>query len=105
MWFAEDPTDGSLYVRTPEGTGKLKRIKHTRSVEVAASNPRGVAIGPTVPGVIEVLEDPSLQRRAVTALRARNGLLGRAIELVMRARRKRWIYLRIRPAAAAGTPG
>ena len=105
VWFAEDPADGSLFVKTLEGAGKLKRINHTHAVELAASNARGAPIGPTVKGVIEVLDDPALQRQAAAALQARYGLMGRAAGFVVSLRGGRWVYLRIRPAAADGTPG
>jgi uncharacterized protein len=43
VWFAED--QGVLYVRTIDGSGKVKRIRNNGSVQVAPCDARGGLLG------------------------------------------------------------
>jgi hypothetical protein len=43
VWFAED--QGILYVRTIDGSGKVKRIRNNGSVQVAPCDSRGGLLG------------------------------------------------------------
>ena len=62
--------DGSaLYFMTDPGTGKVKRLRHTAAVTLAASTLRGEVKGPAVSGIAtEVTGDEAdLARRRITS--------------------------------------
>ena len=48
MWFVEE--NGSLYVRTPEKSGKVKRLRRERRVRLAPCDRRGTPRGGWVEG-------------------------------------------------------
>ena len=54
VWFALN--DARIVVGTFDNSGKAKRLGHTKRVEVAPCNFRGLVRGPYVPGVAAFLE-------------------------------------------------
>jgi PPOX class probable F420-dependent enzyme len=49
MWFAADPASGELFLGTPAGAGKVKRIRAYPGVRVAACDFRGNLRGDWIP--------------------------------------------------------
>lgn len=88
VWFAAD--GDSFVFNTAESAGKVKRLRHTPRVEVAASDMRGkVADGaPVFEGTSEVLaaDDPAAIA-AVKVLAKRYGMQWKLIELADSARK------------------
>ena len=88
VWFA---ADGDAFVfNTGETSGKVKRLRHTPRVEVAASDMRGkVADGaPVFEGTAEVLDaDDPAAVLAVQVLAKRYGMQWKLIELADSARK------------------
>ena len=100
MWAARD--GDALVITTPEGTGKVKRLRRDPRVEVRPSNRMG-KVDPGAPpwmGTAEVLTTDSDVRHAHGVLRAKYGLTFRLITLVERVskRHRTRVILRIRPA-------
>jgi len=60
VWFIE--SDGILYVRTADDTGKYKRIRNNPSVQIAPCNMRGSVKGKWVKGEARIAsEDEKLK--------------------------------------------
>lgn len=59
----------TLYFMTDPGTGKVKRLRHTPTVKVAASTLRGQVKGPDLGGVAVAITGPEADRgrRHITA--------------------------------------
>jgi PPOX class probable F420-dependent enzyme len=55
VWFAED--QGVLYVRTIDGSGKVKRIRNNGSVQVAPCDARGGLLGEWLEGQARLVTD------------------------------------------------
>ncbi len=87
------PDGDALAVFTPAGTGKLKRIGHTRRVTVAECSRRGKVADGVVPveAVASTTDDPAEVERVTRLLAAKYGLQFRIFMLVERvaARRER----------------
>jgi PPOX class probable F420-dependent enzyme len=71
VWFAI--LDGKLYVVTDGTSAKVKRIRATKRVRVAACNVRGRVHGKWFDGKGRVLSDPKLIGRAHAGLQEKYG--------------------------------
>ena len=85
VWAAPDG-DGHLVVLTGGQTGKVKRLRHTAAVTVAACDYRGNVTGQAVPGTARVLSGSELPRLDA-AMARKYGLIYRASRVVTRLRR------------------
>jgi PPOX class probable F420-dependent enzyme len=75
VWAAE-LDDGRLGVWTVTNSGKVKRIRRSGAVQVAACDRRGRPLGPAVPATAELLDGEGTRRvRRVVA--RKYGLVGR----------------------------
>jgi len=84
VWFAED--GGKLYVYTVETSGKVKRIRATNKVTVAACDRRGKVTGPVYDATAHLLPI-SDKAKVDTLLNKKYGLQKRLIAFVMGAAR------------------
>ncbi|AKT50155.1 PPOX class F420-dependent oxidoreductase [Arsenicicoccus sp. oral taxon 190] len=87
VWVARD--GDALVVITPEGTGKLKRLRHTSRVTLRPCDRRGRVApdAPTVEGTATVSDDPWTVSRVREILAAKYGLEFRvfmAIERILK---------------------
>ena len=71
MWVAGD--EGRLYVFSERDAGKVKRIRATKRVAVAACDVRGGLKGDFSAGVGRVVEDEATIARGYRALRKKYG--------------------------------
>jgi hypothetical protein len=80
--------DGAMVVITGSDTGKVKRIRHTPRVAVAASDPQGKvrAGAPEYEGRAELVEDPAGARAIGKAVTRRYPVLGRVLPVLERLR-------------------
>src|SRR5215469_6159264 len=60
VWFGEDA--GKLYVKTPNDSGKFKRIRNNDAVRVAPCNMRGKITGPQFSGRARILPRPDWEQ-------------------------------------------
>lgn len=100
IWFAI--ADDRLYILTMNNSGKVKRIRHTPAVELAACNRDGTKIlGPTVHGVARILPVEETTPAKI-ALNRKYGILKSAFDLMMAVtgKVKDRVYLEIVPAPA-----
>ena len=98
VWVVRD--GDALLVTTPEGSGKVKRLRHTPRVELRPCSRRGeVAEGaPVLSAVAEVVADEAAHARLAGLLKAKYGMefrLVMAIERVVRRGPARRVVLRI----------
>jgi PPOX class probable F420-dependent enzyme len=105
VWVARD--GDALIVLTPDGTGKVKRLRNDARVELRPCSRTGrVAPGTAVTlGLATVLPAPADAARAADRMRAKYGLEYRAFRvlepLIRRGRTPPRVALRIAPADAA----
>ena len=72
VWFAE--SKGTIYVGTGENAGKIKRIRHTERVTLAACTMSGKVTGSEIEGVARVVIEPEEISAAEAALAKKYGL-------------------------------
>ena len=104
VWFGE--AGGKLYVFTAGDSGKVKRLRHTPRVRLAACDARGGVKGPWREGVARVVTEMPTIDRARAALRAKYGWQMRALDvfsrLAGRIERRAWIEIEPARAVPAG---
>jgi secondary thiamine-phosphate synthase enzyme len=103
VWFAEQ--DGTIYIFTFPGAGKVKRIRHTPRVTLAPCTVGGKVTGPTSEGRARILTEPAEEAWAERILAKKYGMtwrgyhalmgLGRAIRGKPKSQR---VFLAIEPA-------
>lgn len=71
VWFAWD--DGTLWVFTAGGSGKVKRLRSSSRARIAACDLRGNVHGPWLDATAELVDDPATEERAYAALRRKYG--------------------------------
>ncbi len=71
LWIA--PDDGKLYAVTDGTSAKMKRLRVTDRVRVAACDARGKVKGEWIEGHARRVDDPAVMARAMTALRQKYG--------------------------------
>lgn len=72
VWFAE--SKGTIYVGTGVNAGKLKRIRHTELVALAACTMSGKVTGSEIEGKARVVSEPQEMSEAEAALSKKYGL-------------------------------
>ena len=98
VWVARD--GAHLLVTTPEGSGKVKRLRHTSRVELRPCSRRGRVpeTAQAVTGTAEILTDEGTRDRLTAGIRRKYGLEYRlvlAIERLTRSGRRPRVILRI----------
>ena len=84
LWVV--PDGAGLAVWTPDGTGKVKRIRNSGRVTVAACDVRGNVTGAAIEAQARI-GDAADRSRVVGALNRKYGLLGRLTTFGSRLRR------------------
>ena len=79
LWFVEE--GGVLYVRTPAGSGKVKRLRNNPRVRVAPSDGRGNPKGAWIEGRARIVVDGAEAVRANRLVYRKYGWRKRLIEL------------------------
>jgi len=94
VWFAQE--GDKLYVMTQPDSGKVKRIRNNAQVEVAPSDVRGSVLGGTHEAMARILP-PDEAHQADRALTKKYGIQKHLFTLLMRLRRKSFVYLELTP--------
>jgi PPOX class probable F420-dependent enzyme len=71
IWVADD--NGKLYAFTDGTSAKMKRLKATNRIRLAACDARGKVRGEWVEGHARRVEDPAVAQRAMAALARKYG--------------------------------
>jgi PPOX class probable F420-dependent enzyme len=90
-----------LLVRTAHDAGKLKRLRHTPAVEIAACDSRGRRIGRAQPGQARVLGEEAVAP-ALARLHAKHRIAGPLFTALRHLRGKEDVIVEIVLDAAAG---
>ena len=72
VWFAD--SNGTIYVGTGVSAGKIKRIRHTERVILAACTMSGKVTGSEIEGIARVVSEPEEISAAEAALAKKYGL-------------------------------
>ncbi|MGZ3621845.1 MAG: PPOX class F420-dependent oxidoreductase [Ktedonobacteraceae bacterium] len=72
VWFAD--SNGTIYVGTGLNAGKIKRIRHTERVTLAACTMSGKVTGSEIEGMARVVSEPEEISAAEAALAKKYGL-------------------------------
>jgi PPOX class probable F420-dependent enzyme len=98
VWIAE--VAGLYYVFSAGDAGKVKRIRATSRVRLAACDVRGNVRGPWIGAHARIVLDPTLIEEVRRALRRKYGLLMRLTDVMatMTGRIRRRAYIEIEPA-------
>ena len=88
VWIGRD--GDALVVTTPVGSGKVKRLRRNRAVELRPCNRRGTVQNdaPTVTAVAEIVEGAAAMRRLDEVLRPKYSLEYRVVMSIERLLRR-----------------
>lgn len=86
VWFVED--NGTLYVRTDNKTGKVKRIRRNPKVRVAVSNVRGTPKGEWTDATAHILIGAD-NERIFSMLNKKYGFQWKAVRLLQKFSRSK----------------
>lgn len=92
LWFVE--MGGRLYVRTPDDTGKVKRIRHNPRIRIAVCDMRGRLRGDWIDATARVAQGDEADR-ANNLLNRKYGILKRLIDWGTWLRRRGHIVIAI----------
>jgi PPOX class probable F420-dependent enzyme len=85
VWFAESL--GTIYVETHADAGKLKRLRHTARVTLAACTYSGKVTGSVSAGSARILTEPQESKEALAALAKKYGFMRNLHHFVRNTRR------------------
>ena len=94
LWFVEEK--GTLYVRTPEKSGKVKRLRRERRVRLAPCDRGGTPEGEWVEGEARFVEGAEA-KRANRLLGRKYGLAKRLGDVAYNLKWGRAVVISIRP--------
>ena len=105
VWFAA--MDGRYYVFSGARTGKVKRLRNSPCVRVAACGSRGHVHGAWFDAKAFIVDDGDIERHAYAALREKYGWQMRLTNLASRlsGRIHKRVLFEIRPASPAASKG
>ena len=105
VWFAE--AGGRIYVFTAGESGKVKRVRHTPSVQLAPCDAHGAIRGAWRDGTARLLHDRAAAGAAHAALLAKYGWQMRVLDLFSwltgRIGRRAWIEITLDPNGGPST--
>jgi PPOX class probable F420-dependent enzyme len=91
VWFIE--SDGILYVRTADDTGKYKRIRNNPSVQIAPCNMRGGIKGKWIKGEARIASEEE-KLKAFKMLEKKYGMIYKMSRMFMSS--KNYVVIAIR---------
>jgi uncharacterized protein len=93
LWFVQ--SDGLLYVRTPEISGKVKRIRNNPRVRVVPSNARGTPRGTWVDATARIVSDDEAER-INELLKKKYGWAKALVDFGSRLRKRRSVVIALK---------
>lgn len=106
VWFAT--SHGTIYVETYGAAGKLKRLRHTPRVTLAACTYSGNVTGPVYEGYARILTEPAESAAAAMTLEKKYGIMRSLYHFVRAAgclfERKAYVedvYIAIKPTTGS----
>jgi hypothetical protein len=94
VWFTQDGR--TLYVRTVDNSGKVKRIRNNGSVNIAPCKVDGVLVGEWVPAQARQVRDPQIDQKVGRLIGKKYGLMAAILALRSKFRRNEYAILKIK---------
>jgi hypothetical protein len=94
VWFTQDGR--TLYVRTVDNSGKVKRIRNNGSVNIAPCKVDGVLVGEWVPAQARQVRDPQIDQKVGRLIGKKYGLMAAILALRSKFRRNEYAILEIK---------
>ena len=73
VWFIQD--GDTLFVRTIDNSGKVKRVRQISSVNIAPCKVNGILLGAWTPATAREVKDPAVDRKVDRLLGQKYGLM------------------------------
>ena len=73
VWFIQD--GDTLFVRTIDNSGKVKRVRQISSVNIAPCKVNGILLGAWTPATAREVKDPAIDRKVDRLLGQKYGLM------------------------------
>ena len=73
VWFTQD--GDSLFVRTIDNSGKVKRVRQNSSVNIVPCKVDGALLGMWIPATAREVKDPAIDRKVDRLLGQKYGLM------------------------------
>lgn len=77
VWFVQDAE--TLYVRTVANSGKVKRIRNNRQVNIAPCKMDGRVTGSWIPALAHEMQDPDIDQKVDRLLAKKYGLINKVL--------------------------
>jgi uncharacterized protein len=94
VWFTQEGR--TLFVRTVDGSGKVKRVHNNGRVNVAPCAVDGKLLGEWVPAQAQHIHDPAVANKVASLITKKYGLMDMILAIRSRFRRNAYAILEIR---------
>jgi PPOX class probable F420-dependent enzyme len=94
VWFVQDGE--MIYIRTVDGSGKVKRIRNNGNVNIAPCAVDGKLLGDWVPVHACQVHDPQIDRKVGLLIRKKYGLIGIILALRSTFHQNKYAILEIK---------
>jgi PPOX class probable F420-dependent enzyme len=94
VWFVQDGE--TLFVRTVANSGKVKRIRNKRQVNIAPCKVDGVLVGEWIPATAREVNDQDIDRKADRLLDKKYGLMKKMFALLSALQGRKYTVLEIK---------
>lgn len=99
VWFVQE--GDTLFVRTVANSGKVKRIRNSGQVNIAACKVDGTLLGEWVPALARELKDEDAGQKVDHLLDKKYGLMKKLFALASTLQRRRYTVLEVKVAEGA----
>jgi uncharacterized protein len=96
VWFVE--SGGALFLVTRADSGKVKRMRHNQSVQVAPCKMDGEVIGEWYPGEASFVESAEALQEIKSLFDEKYGAISRLTNVFSRLQRKKRVFIKVVPA-------
>jgi PPOX class probable F420-dependent enzyme len=93
VWFVKEAE--KLYIRTIDGSGKVKRVHNNGHVNVAACKVDGTLLSEWMPAQARHVKEPDVDKEVARLINKKYGLIGIILSLNSRLRHTRHAILEI----------
>jgi uncharacterized protein len=95
VWFVE--SGGALFILTRGDSGKVKRLRHNKSVKVAPCKMDGTLIGDWYPGEALFVESSEALEEIKSLFDEKYGAISRLTNMFSRLQRKKRVFIKVIP--------
>ena len=95
VWFVE--SGGALFLLTRGDSGKVKRLRHNKSVRVAPCRMDGEVTGDWSPGEASFVESEEAVQEIKSLFDEKYGTLSRLTNVFSRLQRKKRVFIKVIP--------